>query len=176
MCLNRHNGNSYTAKILILNPGPGMSNTLYSSLIITCSNIRQCVQHSKEKVDQNLNSQQKAFYILTIWRVEAISFLSNHCNSFENRVNVDEMYGYPIFKSVRLTWQGIRITISVMGAMVTHPIVNIFEENCPCLDETWLYILLKHDTCLPRHKQPHSQLGYVTWKEMSWSGKFGNED
>ena len=42
----------------------------------------------------------------------AQSFKSSHCNSFEDRVPVDEIYRYPIFKWVAVTrqeWEGTRI-------------------------------------------------------------------
>ena len=35
---------------------------------------------------------------------DTLSSLSSHCNSFEDRVPVDLIYGYPIFKWVALTW------------------------------------------------------------------------
>ena len=37
------------------------------------------------------------------------SILSSHCNSLQERVPVDEIYGYPILKRVAVTWHEDRV-------------------------------------------------------------------
>ena len=38
-------------------------------------------------------------------------FLLSHCNSFDDRAPVDEIYGCPIFKWVEVTWLNDRVSV-----------------------------------------------------------------
>ena len=51
---------------------------------------------------------------------------SSQCNSFEDLVLADEIYGYPIFKWIAFTWQGWEGTRIVVPAMATrcHPLLQ----------------------------------------------------
>ena len=44
---------------------------------------------------------------------------SSHCNWFEGGVPLDVIYGYPIIKSVSLTWQGWDDSSSSIGHHIT---------------------------------------------------------
>ena len=87
---------------------------------------------------------------------------SSHCNSFEDQVPVDEIYGYPIFKWVVVTWQlwqGNRIVTPALATTLMLPLVWFASlnidwgipqycigswVNCHALWDHWLKEFLPH--------------------------------
>ena len=99
------------------------------------------------------------------------TLLSSHCNSFEDWVPVDEIYGYPVFKWVAMTWQGWQGTRIVVPKMATRwqallhiAVVSVLPCSwslglllpvaCPCVHNCNMWLLWSYST-VRKYSKPY---------------------